>query len=185
MANNKQSRGRPRKYKNDAEKQKAFRERKKKEILKLEKEKEKLETIILKDLEQKIDKKSIWFDWTFYDLKRKSTKELQDCKREIERKLRRISMYSPIKIIIEDILNKAGDLESVLIRNEVIHASREFDIALFDVTVLQLINDELEIRMSNFDFDHEIELAEQRISELEEEIKEKKKHKIRISNQSK
>lgn len=183
--NEKKSRGRPRKYKNDAEKQKAFRERKKKEILKLEKEKEKLESIVTQDIENKLDEEVLWFDWTFQDLKEKSTKVLHDYKNKLEKSLRRTSINSPIKIIVSEILEKSDDFSSSFIRNEVLHSSREFDITLFNVTVLQLINEELSKRMSDIDFDYEIQIAEQRISELEAEIKEKKKQKISVEKQTK
>jgi hypothetical protein len=181
----KKSRGRPRIYKDDAEKQKAFREKKKEQFQQLEERIEDLETILDKELALRLDKKQPWFNWTFQEIKTMNTKELQNTKRELERVLDKRSIHSPLKIIVEEVLEKSKVQEDSLIRNEVLRASREFDNILFNSAVLQLVNLELGERISEIDIDREIEIAEQRISELEAEVQEKKQQQIKLAKQEK
>ena len=170
----KKSRGRPRIYKDDAEKQKAFREKKKEQYQKLEEKIEELETLVDQDIDTRLDKKQPWFDWTFQEITTMSTKKLQETKKELEKTLDKRSIHSPLRVIVKDVLGKAEIQEDSLIRFEVLRSAREFDNTLFNSAVLQLVNIELGKRISEIDFDHEIEVAEQRISALEAEIKEKK-----------
>lgn len=185
MADEKKSRGRPRIYKDDAEKQKAFREKKKERYQKLEDRIEELETLVDKDTSQKLDRNLPWFNWTFQEIKKMSTKELQEAKKELEKALDKRSIHSPLRVIVEAVIGESESSENKLIRNEVIRSAREFDKTLFNSTVLQLVNTELGKRISEIDFDQEIEIAEKRISELEAEIKEKKKQQVSLDKQTK
>ncbi|NPD90610.1 MAG: hypothetical protein HGN29_18010 [Asgard group archaeon] len=184
MAEKKKSRGRPRIYKDDAEKQKAFREKKKEEFETLLERFEKLEAITNKDFDKQLDEKQPWFDWTYQDIKKMSTKDLQDFKKELEKALGKRSIHSPLKVIVGKALGEIKTATDSLIRHDVLRSARSFDNALFNATILQLINIELGNRISEFDFDQEIEIAEQRISELEAEIKDKKKQQIKTVKQS-
>lgn len=180
----KKTRGRPRIYKDDAEKQKAFREKKKVEFETLLERYERLEAIVNKDFDKQLDEKQPWFDWTYKDIKKMSTKDLQDSKKELEKALEKRTIHSPLNVIVEKVLDENDDASDRLIRHNVLHSVRNFDNTLFNATILQLINIELGNRISELDFDQEIELAEQRISELEAEIKEKKKQQIKTVKQS-
>jgi hypothetical protein len=187
LSKEKKSRGRPRIYKDDAEKQKAFREKKKEQYQQLEKRIKELEATLDKDSDEEIDEELPWFDWTFQDLQQMSINQLQEYKRDIMGKLDRYSLHSPIKVIVDKLLGKLDKLEynsTILIRKEVLRSAREFNESLFNSTILELINHQLMSRTSEIDIDYEIQVAEQRISELEAEIKEKKKHKVSVAKKS-
>ncbi|NHJ33083.1 MAG: hypothetical protein FK732_09475, partial [Asgard group archaeon] len=159
MSEKKKSRGRPRIYKDDAEKQKAFRERKKEQFKKQEKKIKELEALVRKESDQQIDKKKSWFNWTFQDVKKSRTEQLLDCRRELKEILGEYSIHSPITILVDEVLRKATSSTKYLnqiIRNEVINSSRKFDETIFNLTVLQMINSELTQRTSEIDIDYEI-----------------------------
>jgi hypothetical protein len=184
MSEKKKSRGRPRIYKDDAEKQKAFREKRKEQFRKLEGKIKELEKKVAKDLDQQLDKNQPWYNWTFQEIKTMRTKQLQEYKKELEKNLGKRSIHSPLRVIVEEVLSETEVLDASLIRYEVLRSAREFDNTLFNSSVLQLVNMELGNRISEIDFDREIEIAEQRISELEAEIKEKKDKQISIAKKT-
>jgi hypothetical protein len=185
LSEEKKSRGRPRKYKDDAEKQKVFREKKKEQFKQLEERINELEAIIEEGTDPEKEKKMPWFSWSFQNLKDLNINELQEYKREIKKILGRQSIHSPVKIIIDKVIKKSQEnVADVLIRKEVLKSARAFDESLFHLTILHLINNQIVSLADEIDLDYEIELAEQRISDLEAEIKEKKKQKISVVKQA-
>ncbi len=161
-------RGRPRIYQDDAEKHRVFRQKKKEEIQKL---KEKIAELDEESIS--IQSKYPWFDWTKNDLTKMSVKELQDFRKEL-RKVSKVSIYSPIKIIIDDYVKKSKASKHT-ISQDILESSRDFNEELVHTTIAYLIELELSTREIDTAYDYEIDLAEQRITELEEEIEQKKK----------
>ena len=88
---------------------------------------EKLEAIANKDFDKQLDETQPWFDWTYQDIKKMSTKDLQGFKKELEKALDKRSIHSPLKVIIEEVLGKSEILEDSLIRYEVLRSVRDFN----------------------------------------------------------
>lgn len=165
LTEEKKKRGRPRIYKDDAEKHRAFRQKRKEEIKKLEEK--------VAQLEQSVKSDYPWFDWTMTDLAEMSIKDLQDFRKEL-RKASKVSIYSPIKVIIDDFIKNSKSSKKTL-SQDIIENSNRFSEELVHTTIAYLIELELSTRDIDSEYDYEIDLAERRITELEEEIEHKKK----------
>jgi len=176
----KRPRGRPRKYKDNAEKQKAFRENKKKHIESLEDRIKELEIIFDANIDKKIVKKQAWDNFTFQDIHALSTDQLKNYRVELKKLLGNKTIHSPIRVIIEEVLSEIKSLSDRNIRNEILLSTRNYDNSLFNSTMLHLINLELGTRIDDIDIKKEIEIAEQRIRELEASDSKQEEQEIKI-----
>ena len=123
-----------------------------------------------------------WHSWTFKQLKNKDEETLQTSKTKIIKKLKGHTLLDPLKVIVDELLEKASSKDNKLIRNEIIKSSRIFDEILIDSTFLYLIELELSLRSEDEEFDYEILATEQRIEELEKIVEDMKKSKTTAKN---
>ncbi len=187
----KKSRGRPRIYPTNAARKKAYRERKKAERQQLIEQVEQLQQQI--ETTEKISTKTIddpILSLTLAKIESKQTNELQEIVKTINKKFpEKRDLYSPLSFIVEDIIESRDPLgfntkvkigSNKVIVEKVQKNYREFEQSYSYLVILHIIESVLAIRGDKDTTDYELEILEQKITELEQAVAKKKEEELKI-----
>lgn len=183
MPEEKRSRGRPRIYETNAERKKAYRERKKAERLKLEKKVELLEKQLAEKQSKDVNLSTINENknLSFKEVRLLEEEELLKLSNKITEEIdNKISFYDPVKNTIELIL---GNIEQKLLQETDKLIIEEFndniDSSLFQkLAILYVLQTEIHLRQEKNILEEELDILEQRIKNLEKQISKKKETEI-------
>ena len=185
MTDEKKSRGRPRVYPTNAARKKAYRERKKAERQEL------IERV--ESLEKQVSTKSIddpILNLTLAQIESKTTNDLLEIADEINKKFPiKRALFSPLSIIVDDIIESSDPLgfntnvkieNNKVIAEEVQKNHREFALSLSYLTILNVVESVIAQRDHKDTTDYELEILEQKITELEQAVAKKKEDELKI-----
>ena len=179
MPEEKRSRGRPRIYKTNAERKKAYRERKKAERLELEKKVKFLEKQLSAEQGSDIDlidTKDNYF-LSFKQIRSLKEEELQELADKIAEEIEnKIALFDSVKTALDLIL---GNIEQKLLQeNEKIiieEFNENIDSSLFQkLALLYVLQTEINLRQEKNLLEDELDVLEQRIKNLEQQVSKKK-----------
>lgn len=189
MTNGKKSRGRPRIYPTNAARKKAYRERKKAERQELIERVEKLEKqVSIKSIDDPI------LSLTLAQIESKTTNELQEIVDTINKKFpEKRDLHSALSVIVEDVIvttDPLGIKTKVKIDNNKIIAEnvqknyREFELTYSYLVIQHIVESILAIRGDKDTTDYELEILEQKITELEQAVAKKKEEELKIKKKN-
>ncbi|MHA1353964.1 MAG: hypothetical protein ACTSR1_02165 [Candidatus Heimdallarchaeota archaeon] len=185
MPEEKKSRGRPRIYPTNAARKKAYRERKKAERLELIERVESLEKqVSTKNIDDPI------LNLTLAQIESKTTNELHEIVKIIHNKFpEKRDLYSPLSILVEDIIESSDPLgfntkvkigSNQIIAEKAQENYRTFEPSFSYLVVLHIVESILAIRGDKDTSDYELEILEQKITELEQAVAKKKEEELQI-----
>ncbi|MHA1127296.1 MAG: hypothetical protein ACTSO7_12610 [Candidatus Heimdallarchaeota archaeon] len=192
MTDEKKSRGRPRIYPTNAARKKAYRERKKAERQELIERVEKLEKEI-GSKDEKVSAKKLddpILNLSLAKIESMTTNELQDIVEIVNKKFPiKRDLFSPLSIIVNDIIESSDPLgfnskvkigSNKVIADEVQKNYREFEHSLSYLTILNVVESVIASREHRDTTDYELEILEQKITELEQAVAKKKEEELEI-----
>jgi len=170
MSQDKKPRGRPRIYSTNAARKKAYRDRKKIERIELEKR--------VQELEKKLginETSDSMLNLTYSDIFESDTAFLTELQLKLKKRLpEKITVFSPLHIILRDLTDNSTQSPSKKILDDIDELLLKNRVSLRDLAILHIIENELEKRDHHSVDEYELQLLEQRIDELEQEVKRKK-----------
>ncbi|NHJ87663.1 MAG: hypothetical protein FK734_19535 [Asgard group archaeon] len=176
MSKEKNTRGRPRKYETNAERKKAYRDRKKAEHQALKEKVTKLERKLANlDQEQSESVIEPIFKLTYKDIKNMQIDELKEIYTELNRKTqgKNITLFSPFKNILK-VLNSAEEnvkeASTKNIAEEVSDNLSSIKELAQRLVIINIIEDELSHREVIFANEEDYQLFEQQLLDLENKI---------------
>jgi hypothetical protein len=170
MSQNKKPRGRPRIYSTNAARKKAYRDRKKAERIALEKRVLDLETQL-----GKLDVSDPIFNLTYSDIFDSDTTSLTKLQFDIKKRLpEKMTVLSPFHVIIKNLTepNDSPATKKLLDDIDELFLSNRENIRY--MSILHIVENELAKRDHHSVDEYELQLLEQRIDELEQEVRRKK-----------
>ncbi|MHA1244439.1 MAG: hypothetical protein ACTSP7_07700 [Candidatus Heimdallarchaeota archaeon] len=178
MPEEKKSRGRPRIYPTNAARKKAYRERKKAERQQLIEQVEQLQQQI--ETTEKVSTKTIddpILNLTLAQIESKTTNDLQELVEAINKKSpEKRDLYSPLSILADDIIESSDPLGfntkvkigfSKVIAKKAGENYRKFESSFSYLVILHIAESILATREDKDTSDYELEILEQKITELE------------------
>jgi len=187
----KKSRGRPRIYPTNAARKKAYRERKKAERQQLIEQVEQLQQQI--ETTEKASTKTIddpILNLTLAQIESKTTNDLQELVEAINKKSpEKRDLYSPLSILADDIIESSDPLGfntkvkigfSKVIAKKAGENYRKFESSFSYLVILHIAESILATREDKDTSDYELEILEQKITELEQAVAKKKEEELQI-----
>jgi hypothetical protein len=190
LSEEKRPRGRPRIHETNAARKKAYRERKKAERLQMERRIKELENkLAIFDSTIQLDDKDDLMNLTYLELDALSTEKLESYLQELKMRMKEeFSIYKAFNIILESIeefQKKAQEHVDKLIIADIDDKFLEKREPLQYALLHQIIEFELAKRQDRKYVDIELELIEQRISDLEKRLSKDKETHIKKELKSK
>ena len=188
----KKSRGRPRIYPTNAARKKAYRERKKAERQQLIEQVEQLQKQIDTTTESVSTKKigDPILNLTLAQIESKTTNDLQELVESINKKFpEKRDLYSPLSILADDIIESSDPLgfntkvkigSSKIIAEKAGENYRKFEPSFSYLVILHIAETILATREDKDTSDYELEILEQKITELEQAVAKKKEEELKI-----
>ncbi|NHK30933.1 MAG: hypothetical protein FK730_06240 [Asgard group archaeon] len=185
MSEEKRPRGRPRIHETNAARKKAYRERKKEERLQMEKRIKELESkLAIFDSTIQLDDRDDLLNLTYLELDALSTEKLESYLQELKMRMKvEFSIYRAFNIILESIeefQKKAKEHVDELIISDIDNKFQENREQLQYALLQQMIEYVLAKKQDSKYVDHELELIEQRIMEIEKRISQDKEIKKEV-----
>jgi hypothetical protein len=186
----KKSRGRPRIYPTNAARKKAYRERKKAERLQLIEQVEQLQKQVdsTKVSTKKLDDPIL--NLTLEKLENKTTNDLLELVETINKKFpKRRDLNSPLSILVEDIIESEDPLgfnlnikigNKKVIAENAIENYRKFESSFGYLVILYIAESIIAKREDKDTSEYELEMLEQKITELEQAVAKKKEEELKI-----